>query len=49
MIYVLDASVALKTVLSEPDSPAALKLRDEYPRYWLIDASGESFTVIVRR
>lgn len=30
MIYVLDASVALKTVLSEPDSSAALKLRDEY-------------------
>lgn len=30
MIYVLDASVALKTVLSEPDSPAALKLRDEF-------------------
>jgi predicted nucleic acid-binding protein len=30
MIYVLDASVALKTVLKEPDSPAALKLLDEY-------------------
>jgi predicted nucleic acid-binding protein len=30
MMYVLDASVALKTVLSEPDSPAAVKIRDEY-------------------
>jgi predicted nucleic acid-binding protein len=30
MMYVLDASVALKTVLSEPDSPAAIKIRDEY-------------------
>src|SRR6185436_2502284 len=30
MIYVLDASVALKTVLIESDSPAAIKLRDEY-------------------
>ena len=32
MIYVLDASVALKTVLREPDSLAALKLLDEYRR-----------------
>jgi predicted nucleic acid-binding protein len=30
MIYVLDASVALKTVLSEPDSSAAIKIRDDY-------------------
>ena len=29
-MFVLDASVALKTVLSEPDSPTAIKLRDEY-------------------
>jgi predicted nucleic acid-binding protein len=32
MKYVLDASVALKWVLSEPDSPAAIKLRDEFTR-----------------
>jgi predicted nucleic acid-binding protein len=30
MKYVLDASVALKWVLSEPDSQAAVKLRDEF-------------------
>ena len=30
MMHVLDASVALKTVLNEPDSSAALKLRDQY-------------------
>jgi predicted nucleic acid-binding protein len=29
MRLVLDASVALKTVLKEPDSPAAMSLRDE--------------------
>jgi hypothetical protein len=32
MKYVLDASVALKWVLSEPDSPAALNLRDTFTR-----------------
>lgn len=32
MIYVLDASVALKWVLTELDSPRALKLRDETRR-----------------
>lgn len=32
MKYVLDASVALKWVLSEPDTPAAIKLRDEFAR-----------------
>ena len=30
MMYVLDASVALKTVLSEPDSSSAIKIRDEF-------------------
>ncbi len=30
MRYVLDASVALKWVLSEPDSPIANKLRDDF-------------------
>src|SRR5579863_325459 len=30
MKYVLDASVALKWVLSEPDSPIANRLRDEF-------------------
>jgi len=30
MKYVLDASVALKWVLSEPDSPKALSVRDDY-------------------
>jgi predicted nucleic acid-binding protein len=32
MKYVLDASVALKWVLSESDSPAANKLREEFTR-----------------
>ena len=30
MKYVLDASVALKTVLKEPDSAAAIALRDDF-------------------
>lgn len=30
MKYVLDASVALKWVLTEPDSPKALFVRDDY-------------------
>jgi len=30
MKYVLDASVALKWVLTEPDSPKALAVRDDY-------------------
>ena len=30
MKYVLDASVALKTLLKEPDSPLALALRDDF-------------------
>lgn len=30
MRYVLDASVALKTVLKEPDSAAAIALRDDF-------------------
>jgi len=32
MKYVLDASVALKWALNEPDSALALKLRDEFQR-----------------
>ena len=32
MKYVLDASVALTWVLSEPDPPVANKLRDEFTR-----------------
>lgn len=32
MRYVLDASVALKWVLPEPDSPKAVALRDEFRR-----------------
>jgi predicted nucleic acid-binding protein len=32
MKYVLDASVGLKFVLKEPDSPNALILRDEFRR-----------------
>lgn len=30
MKFVLDASVALKTVLKEPDSAAAIALRDDF-------------------
>jgi predicted nucleic acid-binding protein len=30
MKYVLDASVALKWVLTEPDSPKALSVRDDF-------------------
>ena len=33
MKYVLDASVALKWVLNEPDSPAALKLRADFSQH----------------
>jgi predicted nucleic acid-binding protein len=31
--YVLDASVALKWVLTEPDSPKALSVRDDFRRH----------------
>src|SRR3712207_3702325 len=30
MRYVLDSNVALKWVLNEPDSPAAVRVRDEF-------------------
>lgn len=33
MKYVLDASVAVKWVLSEADSPKALSLRDDFRRH----------------
>ena len=33
MRYVLDASVALKWVLPEPDSPKAVALRDDFQRH----------------